>query len=108
MAMVLALQAGLAAGLSWVAAPDLLSNPNRFFADLGGRHPGGVGRPAVPPTVELIIGVGIGVAVGDGPDLSARHRTLAAGAGGHPAILLTVFAGASVAIVIQAAATAAY
>ncbi|MEH1102240.1 FUSC family protein [Micromonospora sp. CPCC 205561] len=107
MALGLAVQAGLAAGLSWLAAHELLGNPQPVFAPISA-----VGTLAVSVgqrfrrTMELIVGVAVGVAVGDfliyllgtGPWQLGLVVTLA--------ILLTIFAGASVAIVIQAAATA--
>ncbi|QOC95124.1 aromatic acid exporter family protein [Micromonospora craniellae] len=107
MSLALALQAGLAAGLAWVAAHELLGNPQPVFAPISA-----VGTLAVSlgqrfrRTAELIIGVGVGVFVGDllvhflgtGPWQLALIVT--------SAILLTIFAGGSVAIVIQAAATA--
>ncbi|GIJ75682.1 hypothetical protein Xph01_01140 [Micromonospora phaseoli] len=103
----LAAQAGLAAGLAWVAAHELLGNPQPVFAPISA-----VGTLAVSVgqrfrrTIELILGVGVGVFVGDvlvyflgtGPWQLALVVTAA--------IVLTVFAGGSVAIVIQAAATA--
>ncbi|MEV4464210.1 FUSC family protein [Micromonospora echinofusca] len=107
MAMGLAVQAGLAAGLSWLAAHELLGNPQPVFAPISavGTLAASVGQ-RFRRTVELIVGVAIGVAVGDliiyflgtGPWQLGLVVTLA--------IMLTVFAGASVAIVIQAAATA--
>ncbi|MEU6074621.1 FUSC family protein [Micromonospora sp. NPDC047074] len=107
MALGLAGQAGLAAGLSWLAAHELLGNPQPVFAPISavGTLAASVGQ-RFRRTVELIIGVAIGVAVGDlliyllgtGPWQLGLVVTLA--------ILLTIFAGASVAIVIQAAATA--
>ncbi|MEU7930029.1 FUSC family protein [Micromonospora echinofusca] len=107
MAMGLAVQAGLAAGLSWLAAHELLGNPQPVFAPISavGTLAASVGQ-RFRRTVELIVGVAIGVFVGDvliyllgtGPWQLGLVVTLA--------IVLTVFAGASVAIVIQAAATA--
>lgn len=102
-----AAQAGLAAGLAWLAAHELLGNPQPVFAPISA-----VGTLAVSVgqrfrrTIELILGVGVGVAVGDllvyflgtGPWQLALVVTAA--------IVLTVFAGGSVAVVIQAAATA--
>lgn len=104
---VLSVQAGLAAGLSWLVAHELLGSPQPVFAPISA-----VGTLAVSVgqrfrrTVELIIGVAVGVAVGDllifllgtGPWQLCLVVT--------SAILLTVFAGGSVAILIQAAATA--
>ncbi|WP_433394424.1 FUSC family protein [Micromonospora sp. KLBMP9576] len=107
MAGGLAVQAGLAAGLAWLAAHELLGNPQPVFAPISavGTLAASVGQ-RFRRTVELIAGVAVGVAVGDllifalgtGPWQLGLVVTLA--------ILLTIFAGASVAIVMQAAATA--
>ncbi|WP_018254662.1 FUSC family protein [Salinispora mooreana] len=105
--LVLSVQAGLAAGISWLVAHELLGIPQPVFAPISA-----VGTLAVSVgqrfrrTMELIIGVAVGVAVGDllifllgtGPWQLCLVVT--------SAILLTVFAGGSVAILIQAAATA--
>lgn len=105
--LVLSVQAGLAAGISWLVAHELLGSPQPVFAPISA-----VGTLAVSVgqrfrrTVELIVGVAVGVAVGDllifllgtGPWQLSLVVT--------SAILLTVFAGGSVAILIQAAATA--
>ncbi|SCL14225.1 Uncharacterized membrane protein YgaE, UPF0421/DUF939 family [Micromonospora rhizosphaerae] len=107
MALGLAAQAGLAAALSWVISHDVLGNPQPVFAPISavGTLAASVGQ-RLRRTVELIIGVAVGVALGD-----ALIYLL--GAGGWQlglvvtaAILLTIFFGGSVAIVIQAAATA--
>lgn len=105
-ALMLALQAGLAAGLAWVAAHELLGNPQPVFAPISA-----VGTLAVSVgqrlrrTVELIIGVALGVAIGDtlifllgtGPWQLSLVVTLS--------IVVAIFLGGSVAVVIQAAAT---
>ncbi|MGC5029107.1 FUSC family protein [Micromonospora sp. DT229] len=107
MALGLALQAGLAAGLSWIAAHELLGHPQPVFAPIAavGTLAASVGQ-RFRRTVELITGVAAGVAIGDvlvhflgtGPWQLSLVVTVA--------ILLTIFAGGSVGIVIQAAATA--
>ncbi|MBX7265000.1 FUSC family protein [Micromonospora sp. Llam7] len=103
----LAAQAGLAAGLSWVAAHELLGNPQPVFAPISA-----VGTLAVSVgqrfrrTVELILGVGVGVLVGDLLIYFLGTGPWQLGLIVTAAIVLTVFAGGSVAIVIQAAATA--
>lgn len=103
----LALQAGLAAGLAYLISHGLLGNPQPVFAPISavGTLAASVGQ-RFRRTVELIIGVAVGVAVGD-------FLIYLLGTGGWQlglvvtaAILLTIFAGGSVAIVIQAAATA--
>ncbi|WP_240742050.1 FUSC family protein [Micromonospora zingiberis] len=107
MALGLAVQAGLAAGLSWVAAHDLLGNPQPVFAPISA-----VGTLAVSVgqrfrrTVELIVGVAVGVAIGDLLIHFLGTGPWQLGLVVTAAILLTIFAGGSVAIVIQAAATA--
>ncbi|WP_319459955.1 FUSC family protein [Micromonospora sp. RTP1Z1] len=107
MAMGLAVQAGLAAALAWIVSHQLLGNPQPVFAPISavGTLAASVGQ-RLRRTVELIIGVAVGVALGD-------FLIYLLGAGGWQlglvvtaAILLTTFFGASVAIVIQAAATA--
>ncbi|MEH0982870.1 FUSC family protein [Micromonospora sp. CPCC 205556] len=107
MAVGLAVQAGLAATLAWVVSHELLNNPQPVFAPISavGTLAASVGQ-RLRRTVELIVGVAIGVLLGD-------ILIYFLGAGGWQlglvviaAILLTIFSGASVAIVIQAAATA--
>ncbi|WP_245712720.1 FUSC family protein [Micromonospora nigra] len=106
MALGLAVQAGLAAGLAWLAAHELLGNPQPVFAPISA-----VGTLAVSVgqrfrrTVELIIGVGVGVALGDLLIYLLGTGPWQLGLVVTSAILVTVFAGGSVAIVIQAAAT---
>lgn len=106
-ALGLAVQAGLAAALAWVISHQLLGNPQPVFAPISavGTLAASVGQ-RLRRTVELIIGVAVGVALGD-------LLIYLLGAGGWQlglvvttAILLTIFFGASVAVVIQAAATA--
>ncbi|MGN9776029.1 FUSC family protein [Micromonospora sp. H33] len=107
MALGLAVQAGLAAGLSWLAAHELLGNPQPVFAPISA-----VGTLAVSVgqrfrrTIELIVGVAVGVALGDFLIYLLGTGAWQLGLVVTTAIILTVFAGASVAIVIQAAATA--
>ncbi|WFE37091.1 FUSC family protein [Micromonospora sp. WMMD998] len=103
----LALQAGLAAGLAYLVAHRLLGNPQPVFAPISavGTLAASVGQ-RFRRTVELIVGVAVGVLVGD-----VLIYLLGTGAWQlalvvTSAILLTIFAGGSVAIVIQAAATA--
>ncbi|MEV0001202.1 FUSC family protein [Micromonospora sp. NPDC050980] len=103
----LALQAGLAAGLAYLVSHRLLNNPQPVFAPISavGTLAASVGQ-RFRRTVELILGVAVGVLVGDVLiyflGTGAWQLALVVTA----AILLTIFAGASVAIVIQAAATA--
>lgn len=107
MAGGLAVQAGLAAGLSWLAAHELLGNPEPVFAPISavGTLAASVGQ-RLRRTVELIAGVAVGVAVGDFLIYLVGTGPWQLGLVVTAAIVLTIFAGASVSIVIQAAATA--
>ncbi|MEU2612436.1 FUSC family protein [Micromonospora sp. NPDC007271] len=103
----LALQAGLAAALAYVISHRLLKNPQPVFAPISavGTLAASVGQ-RFRRTVELIVGVAIGVALGDGLIYVLGSGAWQLGVVVTVAILLSIFAGASVAVVIQAAATA--
>ncbi|WP_234359372.1 aromatic acid exporter family protein [Plantactinospora sp. BC1] len=64
---VIAVQAGLAAGLSWWIAHNLLGNPGPVFAPTAavGTIVAAIGQRA-RRTVELLAGVGLGIVIGDG------------------------------------------
>jgi uncharacterized membrane protein YgaE (UPF0421/DUF939 family) len=63
----LALQAGLAAGIAWFVAHDVIGRPSPFFAPIAAviTLASSVGQRA-RRTVELVIGVAIGIGIGDG------------------------------------------
>ncbi|MEU7772003.1 FUSC family protein [Micromonospora taraxaci] len=107
MAGGLAVQAGLAAGLAYLISHKVLGNPQPVFAPISavGTLAASVGQ-RFRRTIELIVGVGVGVAVGDLLIYLLGTGAWQLGLVVTVAILLTIFAGASVAIVIQAAATA--
>ncbi|MEH0820342.1 FUSC family protein [Micromonospora sp. CPCC 205739] len=107
MAMGLALQAGVAAALAWVFAHEFLNNPQPVFAPISavGTLAASVGQ-RLRRTVELIVGVAVGVFLGDLLIYFLGTGGWQLGLVVTSAIVLTVFFGASVAIVIQAAATA--
>ncbi|MEU8182348.1 FUSC family protein [Micromonospora sp. NPDC049044] len=107
MAGGLAVQAGLAAGLAYLISHKVLGNPQPVFAPISavGTLAASVGQ-RFRRTVELIAGVGIGVAIGDFLIYLLGTGAWQLGLVVTVAILFTIFAGASVAIVIQAAATA--
>ncbi|MFJ6195952.1 aromatic acid exporter family protein [Micromonospora sp. NPDC092111] len=107
MAMGLAVQAGLAAALAWIVSHHLLGNPQPVFAPISavGTLAASVGQ-RLRRTVELIIGVAVGVFLGDVLIYFLGTGGWQLGLVVTAAILLTIFFGASVAIVIQAAATA--
>ncbi|MFC7550834.1 aromatic acid exporter family protein [Plantactinospora sp. GCM10030261] len=104
---VLAIQAGLAAGLSWWIAAVVIQNPDPVFAPIAavGTLASSVGQ-RFRRTVELIIGVAVGIALGDlfifafgvGPWQLGGIVTLA--------VLVTIFLGGGPAVVTQAAVTA--
>ncbi len=107
MALGLAVQAGLAAALAWIVSHELLHNPQPVFAPISavGTLAASVGQ-RLRRTVELIVGVAVGVFLGDVLIYFLGTGGWQLGMVVTAAILLTIFFGASVAIVIQAAATA--
>ena len=64
--LALALQAGVAAGLAWYVAHDLIGRPAPFFAPIAAviTLASSVGQ-RLRRTTELVIGVAIGIGVGD-------------------------------------------
>ncbi|WP_320069224.1 FUSC family protein [Micromonospora sp. RTGN7] len=107
MAQGLAVQAGLAAALAWLISHHLLGIAQPVFAPISavGTLAASVGQ-RLRRTVELIVGVAVGVFLGD-------VLIYLLGTGGWQlglvvtvAIVLTTFFGGSVPVVIQAAATA--
>ncbi|SCG54383.1 Uncharacterized membrane protein YgaE, UPF0421/DUF939 family [Micromonospora siamensis] len=64
---LIAVQAGLAAALSWWLAFNLLGNPNPVFAPTAavGTIAAAIGQ-RTRRTFELLFGVGLGIAIGDG------------------------------------------
>ncbi|MCI4062989.1 FUSC family protein [Micromonospora sp. R77] len=103
----LAVQAGLAAALAWIVSHQFLGNPQPVFAPISavGTLAASVGQ-RLRRTVELIAGVAVGVFLGDLLIYLLGAGAWQLGLVVTAAIVVTVFAGASVAIVIQAAATA--
>lgn len=103
----LAVQAGLAAALAYVVSHRLLRNPQPVFAPISavGTLAASVGQ-RTRRTVELIVGVAIGVLLGDGLVYVLGTGAWQLGLVVTAAIVLSIFAGASVSVVIQAAATA--
>src|SRR5690242_9813973 len=62
----LALQAGLAAGIAWFVAHDVIGRPSPFFAPIAAiiTLASGIGQ-RLRRTTELVIGVAIGIGIGD-------------------------------------------
>ncbi|MFG1950514.1 aromatic acid exporter family protein [Micromonospora sp. NPDC048830] len=107
MSVGLAVQAGLAAALAWIVSYRILNNPQPVFAPISavGTLAASVGQ-RLRRTFELIVGVAVGVFLGDGLILLLGTGGWQLGVVVTAAILLTLFFGGSVAVVIQAAATA--
>lgn len=105
--LVLALQAGIAAGLAWVIAHEVLGHPEPVFAPIAavGTLASSVGQ-RLRRTMELVLGVALGIAVGDALILLVGTGPWQLGLIVVLAILVAVFVGAGPSGVTQAAATA--
>lgn len=103
----LALQAGIAAALSWTISSELLSNPEPVFAPISavGTAAAAMGQ-RLRRTVELIFGVAVGVLVGDLLIYLLGTGAWQLGLIVTLAIIAALFLGGSVGVVIQSAATA--
>jgi uncharacterized membrane protein YgaE (UPF0421/DUF939 family) len=104
--LMLALQAGMAAALSWVIAYDVLGNPDPVFAPISavGTLASSVGQ-RFRRTVELVVGVVVGIGVGDLLIVVFHTGAWQMGAIVVLAIVLTMFLGGGPGVVTQAAAT---
>lgn len=58
-------QAALAAGAAWLVATELLDHPQPFFAPIAAIICLGASQERTKRTLELIVGVALGIAVGD-------------------------------------------
>lgn len=105
--VALAGQTGLAAGLAWFVAQDLVGHPRPFFAPIAAVITLAVSiGHRLRRAVELVVGVAIGIAVGDlliswigsGPWQIASVVALA--------IMTAVFLGSGSALITQAATSA--
>lgn len=103
----LALQVGLAAGLAWFVARDLVGHPEPFFAPIAAVVTLAVSfGQRLRRAVELVVGVALGIGVGDlligwigsGPGQIALVVALA--------VTAAVFLGSGSALVTQAATSA--
>lgn len=105
--LVLAVQAAIAAALSYVVAVRLLHNPDPVFAPITaiGTLASSVGQ-RFRRTIELIIGVAIGIAIGDVFIYIAGIGPWQLGVIVLTAIIITIFLGGGPAVVTQAAVTA--
>lgn len=105
--VVLAIQAGIAAGLSWWIAADIVRNPDPLFAPIAavGTLASSVGQ-RFRRTIELIIGVAVGIGLGDLFILALGVGPWQLGGIVTLAVLVTIFLGGGPAVVTQAAVTA--
>ncbi|MET7952242.1 FUSC family protein [Micromonospora sp. NPDC005324] len=104
---VVAVQAGLAASLAWLVANQVLRNPDPVFAPIVavGTLAASVGQ-RVRRIVELILGVGLGVAVGDLLLAAVGTGLWQLGTIVILSILAALVLGGSAAVVLQSASTA--
>jgi uncharacterized membrane protein YgaE (UPF0421/DUF939 family) len=104
---VLALQAGLGAGLAWFIAHDVIGRPAPFFAPIAAviTLASSVGQRA-RRTVELVVGVAIGIGVGDVLILVIGTGPLQIGLIVVLAILVATALGGGTPLVVQSAASA--
>jgi uncharacterized membrane protein YgaE (UPF0421/DUF939 family) len=105
--LVLALQAAVAAALAWVGSHELLGNPSPVFAPISaiGTLASSVGQ-RFRRTIELILGVAVGIGLGDALVLGAGTGPWQLGLIVFLSIVVTIFLGGGPAVVTQAAATA--
>jgi uncharacterized membrane protein YccC len=103
----LAGQAGVAAGLAWFVARDLIGNTNPFFAPIAAviTLAVSVGQ-RLRRTAELVIGVAIGIGVGDGIILLIGTGPWQIGLVVFLAIVAATAVGGGPALVVQAASSA--
>ena len=104
--LILALQAGLAAALAWIASHELLGNPEPVFAPISaiGTLASGVGQ-RIRRTVELMIGIVVGIGIGDILIFLVGTGAWQLALVVFLAIMVSVFLGGGPAVVTQAAAT---
>src|SRR5438874_3587370 len=105
--LLFAAQAGLAAGLSWLVADNLLHHPRPFFAPIAAVIALNVSiGQRLRRVVELVVGVALGILVGDSLIYFIGTGPVQIGVGVGAAILVAVFLGGSPVVIGQAAASA--
>jgi uncharacterized membrane protein YgaE (UPF0421/DUF939 family) len=105
--LLFAAQAGLAAGLSWLVANDLLHHPRPFFAPIAAVIALNVSvGQRLRRVVELVVGVALGILVGDSLIYFIGTGPVQIAIGVAAAILAAVFLGGSPVVIGQAAASA--
>src|SRR2546423_4349077 len=106
-ALLFAAQAGVAAGLSWLIAFDWLHHTRPFFAPIAAVIALNVSvGQRLRRVVELVVGVALGILVGDVLIYFIGTGAWQIGAGVGAAILVAVFLGGSPIVIGQAAASA--
>lgn len=104
---IIALQAGVAAGLAWFVAHDLLHHPQPFFAPISAVITLGISvGQRLRRAAELVIGVALGIAVGDALIYLIGTGAWQIGLVVALATVVSVFVGGTAALVSQAASSA--
>jgi uncharacterized membrane protein YgaE (UPF0421/DUF939 family) len=105
--LALALQSGVAAGLAWLIAHDLIGRPAPFFAPIAAviTLASSVGQ-RLRRTTELVIGVAIGIGIGDTIILLIGSGPWQIGLVVVVAILIATAVGGGTPLVVQAASSA--
>ncbi|MEU4687195.1 FUSC family protein [Actinoplanes sp. NPDC023714] len=105
--LMLALQAGLAAGLAWFVAHDLLGRPVPFFAPIAAVITLGssVGQ-RLRRTTELVLGVAVGIGIGDGIILLIGTGPAQIGLIVMLAVLIATAVGGGAPLIVQSASSA--
>jgi uncharacterized membrane protein YgaE (UPF0421/DUF939 family) len=105
--LALALQAGVAAALAWAIAHDLIGRPAPFFAPIAAviTLASSVGQ-RLRRTTELVIGVAIGIGIGDTIILLIGSGPWQIGLVVVLAILIATAVGGGTPLVVQAASSA--
>ena len=105
--IALALQAGVGAGLAWYIAHDLIGRPTPFFAPIAAviTLASSVGQRA-RRTTELVIGVAIGIGIGDALILLIGSGPWQIGLVVTLAILVATALGGGTPLVVQSASSA--
>ncbi|MEU8815894.1 FUSC family protein [Actinoplanes sp. NPDC048796] len=105
--LALAVQAGVAAGLAWFVAHDVIGRPAPFFAPIAAviTLASSVGQ-RVKRTTELVIGVAIGIGIGDALILLIGSGPWQIGLIVVLAVLVATAVGGGTPLVVQSASSA--
>lgn len=105
--VVVAVQAGFAAGLAWFVAADVLEHQQAFFAPIAAviTLAGALGE-RLQRAIEIVVGVAVGIAVGDLLILAIGTGPWQVGLVVTLAFVAAVFVGGTPALVSQAGASA--